>query len=114
MPSTMVPETCTFDGWLGTVGEAARGLELARALDVVAQLAGKEFDARLRFVKILGRRWSYVAGYRLQTPAAPLIDRISLGGGVGLVADSWGTLSGSARARLLAFLGKMVSPREQP
>ena len=109
MRSRAVPEISTFDRWLGSVAEAARGRELLRSLDVVAELAAERFDARLRFVRIHGRRWSYVAGYRSQTPATSRAERIPLGGGIELVSDCWGTLAGSARARLLDFLCEMVS-----
>jgi len=109
MRSRAAPETSTFDRWLGTVAEATRGRELTRSLDVVAELAAERFDARLRFVKIIGRRWSHIAGYYSQTPAASGMEHIPLGGNVGLVSDCWGTLAGSARARLLDFLCEMVS-----
>ena len=109
MRSKAVPETSTFDRWLGNVAEATRGRELPRSLNVVAELAAERFDARLRFVRIHGRRWSYVAGCRSQTPASSHTERIPLGGSIGLVSDCWGTLAGSARARLLDFLREMVS-----
>ena len=113
MRSRTAAETSTFDGWLETVAEAARGRELPRSLDVVAELAAERFDARLRFVKIIGRRWSYIAGYYSQRPAASGMERIPLGGRIGLVSDCWGTLAGRARARLLLFLREMVYPGRQ-
>ena len=110
MPSRTVPETSTFDNWLKALEEATHGPELVRALDVVAQLAAESFGARLWFVRILGRRWSYIAGYRSQTPAAPPMERIPLGDGdFGLVSEGWGTLSSDERRRLITFLGEMVA-----
>jgi len=104
----MVQETCTSDRWLETVNDAARGLELARALDVVARLAKEDFDARLRFVRVLGRRWSYLAGYRSPAPAGEPPEHVLLGGSVGLVVESWGSLPGGVRARLIALLKARV------
>ena len=110
MPSRTVKETSTFDGWLRGLEEATRGRELARALDIVAQRAAEAFDARLWFVRILGRRWSYLAGYRSQTPTASPIERICLGDGdFGLVSEDWGRLSNEQRQRLITFLGEMVA-----
>ena len=109
----MVPETSTFDRWLEAVEDAARGLGLARALDLVARLAGEQFDARLRFVTVLGRRRSYLAGHRSPAPAGALLEHVSLGHRVAVVAESWGTLSGCMRARLIAFLENGVIAVEQ-
>ena len=114
MPSRTVPETSTFDNWLKALDRATRGAELVQALDIVAQLAAEAFGARLWFVRILGRRWSYVAGYRSQTPAGAPIERIPLGDrNFGLVSEGWGRLSSEERRRLIAFLGEMVAPGRQ-
>ena len=114
MPSRTVQETSTFDNWLKALEGATRGPELVRALDVVAQLAAEAFGARLWFVKILGRRWSYVAGCRSQAPAGSPMERIPLGdGNFGLVSEDWGRLSSEERRRLIAFLGEMVAPGRQ-
>ena len=115
MLSRMEQETSTFDRWIKTIEETTRGLELVRALDVVAQLAAKAFGARLWFVKILGRRWSYVAGYRSQTPGGSSVERILLSdGNFGLVSESWGALSSEERRRLIAFLGEIVASGQPP
>jgi hypothetical protein len=109
----MEQETSTFEPWLRTVGPTTRGLPLADALDVVAQRAAEAFGARLWFVEILGRRWSYVAGQRSERPAAAAIERIRLGGNIGLVSDDWGMLMGHESSRLVAFLRQLVAS-EQP
>ena len=115
LPLRTVQETPTFDNWLKALEGAARGPELVQALDVIAQRAMETFGARLWFVRILGRRWSYVAGYRSQTPAGAPMERIRLGdGNLGLVSEGWGRLSNEERVRLIAFLGEMVAPRRQP
>ena len=109
-PSRKGKETSTFDAWLRGLQEATHGLQLVRALDLVAQLAAEAFGARLWFVRILGRRWSYLAGYRSQTPTASPIERICLGDGdFGLVSEDWGRLSNEQRQRLITFLGEMVA-----
>jgi hypothetical protein len=114
MPSKTVQETSTFDNWLKALEGVTRGIELVRALDAVAQLATEAFGARLWFVRTLGRRRSYIAGHRSQTPAGAAIDCIPLRGNIGCVSDGWGSLSDCERARLLAFLDGMVSLRLQP
>ena len=115
MPSRTARETSTFDNWLKALEVATRGFELVRALDAVAQFAAEAFGARLWFVRILGRRWSYVAGYRSQTLAGSPMKRIPLGdGNFGLVSEGWGKLSSEERRRLIAFLGEVVAPGRQP
>ena len=114
MPSRTVQETPTFDSWLRGLEVATRGLEHVRALDVVAQLAAEAFGTRLWFVRILGQRWSYVAGYRSQAPVGSPMERIPFrGGNFGLVSENWGRLSSEKRLRLIAFLAEMVAPRRQ-
>ena len=114
MRSRTVQETFTFDTWLKALEKATRGHELVRALDVAAQLAGEAFGARLWFVQILGRRWSYVAGCRSQAPAESPIGRLPLANNIGLVCEGWGRLPRKDRARLIAFLSRLISVGQQP
>lgn len=106
--------TPTFDAWLRTVGKATEGLQRAQALSVVARFAVESFRARLWFVEILGRRRSYFAGCRSQTPVGVPIERIPLSNDVRLLSDDWGSLSGEDRARLIVFLRKLASSGQEP
>ena len=97
------------------VEETTRELQRVRALDAAARLAEEAFGARLWFVRILGRRWSYVAGYRPQTPVGAHLDRIPLGNGnFGLVSEDWGALSSEECCRLIALFDEMVARGRQP
>ncbi len=111
----MAQETSTFDCWLEAVEEAARGHGLAASFDVVARRAEQAFGARLRFVTVLGRRRAYLAGHRSQTPSAELLEHVALGRQVEMVVESWGTLSGYTRQRLVAFLKDgLIALEQQP
>jgi len=107
----MERETSGFDGWLQTLEAVTREVPLVSALDAVSRLTREAFGARLWFVEILGRRWSYVAGEGGAEPIQSPVARIPLGGGFGLVSDTWGTVSDDERAKLIGFL-KTVLTRE--
>jgi hypothetical protein len=113
MQSNMVQETSTFNRWLEAVGKAARGAGLAETFDVVAWCAQEEFGARLRFVSVLGRRRSYLAGHRSQAPCGEPLAQVALGRHVEMIVESWGTLSDCMRGGLIAFLRNEVIAMEQ-
>ena len=110
----MGSETSTFSGWLRAVDHATQALELVPALEAVAELLEQWFRARLWFVELLGRRWSYIAGGRADAPVPAALERVALTDRVGLVADAWGTLSSDQRQALIAFLRQLVSSRNTP
>ena len=111
-PSSTEQETSTFDHWLRMIETTTHGLPLVAALDAVAQRAAEAFGARLWFVEILGRRWSYIAGQRSERPAASAVERIHLGGNIGLVSDNWGMLLSHESSRLVALLHQLVSSEQ--
>ncbi len=100
--------TCDGD-WLDAVAARAGAREPARALGAVAAHLAEAHGARVWFAEILGRRWSYLAGHRAELPSATPVERIPLGGSVGLVAASWGRLAPGQVARLLAWLRGLVA-----
>lgn len=106
-----VREMCGFDRWLQELDQSTCHLPLACALQRIALAAADAFGARLWFVEILGKRWSYLAGYVCDGPAGDAISRIPLDAGIGLVAESWGRLQHDDRAKLIAFLKQHVPPR---
>ncbi len=108
----MARETSGFEGWLRTVDAVTREVPLVSALDAVSRLAREAFGARLWFVEILGRRWSYVAGEGGAEPGRSPVARILLDGRFGLVSDTWGTASDEDRAQLVAFLRNLVKVRK--
>ena len=105
----MVHEMSTFDSWIRNVEQRTDGTELVQAFGIIARDAAETYGARLWFTGILGRRWSYIGGYRSEAPTALPVKRISLGADIGLVADDWGTFSSCECARLLGFLRDLVS-----
>ena len=105
----MVHETSTFDSWIRNVEQSTHGTELVQALDIIARDAAETYGARLWFAEILGRRWSYMGGYRSEAPTELPAKRISLGADIGLIADDWGTFSSCECARLLGFLRHLVA-----
>jgi len=88
-----------------------RELSLVSALDAVSRLVDEAFGARLWFVEVLGRRWSYLAGEMGDQPAQSELTCIRLNGKFGLVSDAWGAISETERAKLIAFLEKFVTSR---
>ncbi len=100
--------TSIFEGWLETVGRMAAGRELPVMLDILSSQVEQAFGARIWFARILGRRWSYVAGLRSQRPTWSEAEKIPLADGIGLVAESWGELSMPEQERLREFLGELL------
>ena len=107
----MARETSGFSKWLRTVEVVTREVPLVSALGAVSRLAREAFGARLWFVEILGRRWSYVAGEGGAEPTPSSVARIPLDVRFGLVSDSWGTVNHEDRALLIAFLRNLVIAR---
>ena len=106
-------EISDFDTWLQDIGGDTRGLPLAPALGSIARSARDDFGARLWFVEILGRRWSYIAGEVGDEPSQSETFCIPLDEKVSLVSDRWGDLSDVDRGRLISFVRKLVSSRRQ-
>ena len=104
-------ETSDFDGWLGAVKAATAAVSLSESLDIIARLAGEQFGVRLWFVRILGRRWSYMAGQMSEHPTDSDIRLIELEGHVGLASDSWHGLSETERKKLIAFLNWLITEK---
>jgi len=109
----MEQEISGFDKWLQSAEVTTRGLQLVPTLNSVAGLAGKTFGARLHFAEILGRRWSYIAGEIGEQPLEHEVYRIPLEGRIGLVSDGWGAISESDRGKLVAFLNRLITSRQE-
>ena len=108
----MARETSTFSDWLSDVVREAAVSDLVTALAAAARKAEDAFGARFWFAEIMGRRWSYVAGDRAETPALCEFERIPLGPRMGLVAADWGTLDEDERATLVGFFTDLVRARQ--
>lgn len=108
----MERETSGFDRWLRTVECVTRELSLVGAFGAVSRLVNEAFGAQVWFVEVMGRRWSYVAGELRDRPAQATVTRVYLNGKFGLVSDTWGTISKPERAKLIAFLERLVTWKE--
>jgi len=100
--------TCGFDRWLDDLDQQTRAVSLVPALDAIAHAVAEAFGARVWFVEILGKRWSYVAGTRGDSPVADTVTRLVLAGAYGLVAETWGDLTPQQRDRFVAMLEQRV------
>lgn len=101
--------TSTFEDWLQSLSRTTAGEDLLARLEVLASRAGERCGARFWFARVLGRRWSYIAGHRSERPGDAVTVRFSLGSGIGLVVESWGGLPPAERDRLKFFLESMVA-----
>lgn len=104
----MVSGTSIFEAWIESLEYAVDGRDLRVTLDVVSTQAEQAFGTRIWFARILGRRWSYIAGLRSARPAWSETQKIPLTDGFGLVAESWGELSLQERDRLKDFLVRLL------
>ena len=80
----MGKETSGFDEWIRNVGAGIKNLTLVDSLNALAVSARERFGARVWFVEILGRRWSYMAGEMPEQPPESDTRRIELKGSIGL------------------------------
>lgn len=97
-----------FEAWLRFVGRCTVGRGLVESLGTVSTLVERAFGVRIWFVKISGKRWSYIAGARGEQPSQSEVFRAPLSKEIGLVCDSWGYLSRSEQERLVTFLEHLV------
>jgi len=110
MLSKTARETRTSRGCLRALEEATGGVHGVEALAAVSQRLAETYGTRMWFVRILGHRWSYIAGCRPRTPALPPLERIPLAeSNVGMVVETWGKLSPDNRRRLMAFLAALAT-----
>ena len=108
----MVSGTSIFEAWLDSLACAVAGRDFHVALDVVSAQAEQAFGARIWFAKIMGRRWSYVAGLRSEQPAWSETRKIPLSNGIGLVVEGWGELSPQEQDRLMALFDRLVVSKQ--
>ena len=106
--------TCGFETWLQDATRQTREPGLDVAFDVVARLAADAFGARLWFVEVFGKRWSYIAGSAPDEPPRSELSQVPLGAGLALVSDGWGRLPAPHRDRLVAFLRQLVARKSIP
>jgi len=80
-------------------------------LERIAKEAFDLHNARLWFVEILGKRWSYIAGLMPEGPSPKPSTRIDLGDGIGLVIESWGNWTPAGQEGFVAFLRAYLGER---
>lgn len=104
----MESETSTSKDGLESLGHTA-GEDLLARLEIFTARAQERYGARFWFARVLGRRWSYLAGPRSERPGAEGTVRIPLGSGIGLVVESWGELPPGERVRLKTLAERLVA-----
>jgi len=104
----MAKEISDFEWWLQMVTCAIRGKDLRHALDFITDQARETYGAAIWFVKIMGRRWSFMTGTINTVPAPDDIARVPLADGIGLVSDNWGALVGKERDIFIRFLRSLI------
>jgi hypothetical protein len=109
----MVQETSGSKDWLESLVIAAHGKKLKEALDALSCMVRQSHGTRIWFVKLLGRRWSYLAGEVNPEPSSSTVERIRLNSRIGLVSDNWEALSSSKGTELLIFLRWLVAVRTE-
>ncbi len=107
----MEKETSDFDAWLRECEEAIRSADLATALDALSLHVKSDFDTRLWFVEVMGRRWSFIAGDVRETPSRGEVERIELPGRFGLCVGDWGRMPEIEREKFVAWIGRLVAGR---
>jgi len=107
----MEGETSTFDDWLGEAKILSNGLELTNSLNIVAMYTAMTLGAHFWFVKIMGKRWSYIAGEKRECPSNLELERIELVGETGMVVESWGSMGEEEKKKLLSLLNQLISRR---
>ena len=104
----MANETSDFDAWVERVEKETSGHDLKTALDTLSQRARGGLSLQIWFVEILGRRWSYVAGEKIEKPPEADVHRIFLKNNIGAVSDTWEKLSDKKRRKLIDVLNKII------
>ncbi len=96
----MGKETSIFD----EIGRQIQRKRLVEKLNCIAEFVKKKYDANIWFVKIFGKRWSYIAGKEgdFSIPT----EQVQLSGRIGLVSDSLEKIP--HREEFIAFLKQVV------
>jgi len=107
----MAKEISGSDGWLQSLVDIVHGKRLEEALDALSQFILSRFGVRIWFARMLGNRWSYIAGKISLKPSASEVQQIRLNDSVGLISDNWTALSGTKGSDLVMFLKWLVSSK---
>lgn len=102
-----------FEEWLRLLEIRSSDLALDPALEEIARSARADLGVTLRFVEVIGRRWSYRAGDRGNGSVGAEAVLIPLQTSWGVVAAGWDSLPAFARLQLVGFLNRLLSPEIQ-
>jgi len=102
-----------FDDWLMSINQRVRASrKLDDTLHIIATEAERFFGIRIWFARVMGRRWSYVAGTKSDQPSRNDRWKSGLDAGIGMTVESWGVLSSQQQERLKVFLNMLVLDKQ--
>lgn len=92
-----------FDSWLENLIRQLLGHGPDKQLQILADRLKQDYGARVWFVRILGKRWSHVAGDLPEGPVDGCIQQIPLAKNYGMVIQTKGNLR-ETQFRLIKML----------
>ena len=101
--------TFSFDAWLMALKTADSPQAVEARLDHVAALSRKLLDVRMRFTRISGPRWAYLAGEREDLSPSAFPAREELTDGVGLLSNLHERLAPDECEQVLGVLRKLAN-----
>lgn len=78
--------------------------KLEAHLESVAEKIDKEYGVQVRFVKIMGKRWSYIAGRNDSADFPIFPQRIEITDRYGLVSNGWQRIPVTESERIISSL----------
>ncbi|HDM77852.1 MAG TPA: hypothetical protein ENG51_15520 [Deltaproteobacteria bacterium] len=84
-----------------------------KKLTELAKLIKKKYGVNVWFVEILGRRWSYIAGQRVEDSSIFSPECVSISERFGVVSDHWKQVPPKIREQIKSLLDDMAREYEQ-
>ncbi|RLE15366.1 hypothetical protein DRJ04_00600 [Candidatus Aerophobetes bacterium] len=81
---------------------------LVEKLNRISAFIKKKYGIRVKFVEILGKRWSYVAGEKEDGLSSPLTERIKIDERFGLITDRWEEIPKKEKNNLISLLQRVI------
>jgi len=84
-----------------------------KKLTNLAKLIKKKYGVNVWFVEILGKRWSYVAGQRVEDSSIFPYECVPISERFGVVSDRWKQIPLESREQIKSLLDDMAREYEQ-